>query len=120
MRDLTSYVTGLHAEKRAKTFLENLGYTILRERLKTPHGEIDILAMDNKVVVAVEVKYRKTVEIAHHSVLPKQCKRIADALQYYISQFDPSLNSAFQRFDVVLVCPGKNIIHYKNAWSQCV
>lgn len=114
---INSYVQGLHAESRALKYLENLGMTCIIKRLKTPHGEIDLLMKDEEVIVAVEVKYRKTLDNAAYSIRSNQQKRIQHALEWWISKHqDYNQHPPFQRFDVVLVCPGHEIEYYRNAW----
>lgn len=49
---------GLDGEKLARKFLENLGYKILSQNFHSRFGEIDIVALDNKSIVFVEVKLR--------------------------------------------------------------
>lgn len=115
--NISTYVRGLHAEARALKYLENLGMVCISKRLKTPYGEIDLLMKDVEIIVAVEVKYRKTIEEAAYSIRPNQQKRIQQALAWWISKHQEySKHPPFQRFDVVLVCPGNNIQYYKNAW----
>ena len=86
-------------------------------RLKTPYGEIDLLMLDGLTIVAVEVKYRKSLTQAAYSIRPRQQLRIQQALEFWISQHkDYSVSPPFQRFDVVLVCATEIISYYKNAW----
>ncbi|HAI10084.1 MAG TPA: YraN family protein [Phycisphaerales bacterium] len=61
---------GQRGEKIAADFLKAQGYRILERNLKTPQGELDIVALtaDQKTVVFVEVK--TSVEI-HHYHLPE-------------------------------------------------
>lgn len=114
---ITSYIRGIHAEARALKHLESLDMECIAKRLKTPFGEIDLLMKQGETIVAVEVKYRKTMNQAAHSIMPNQQKRIQHALQWWISQHDQySKYTPFQRFDVVLVSPGNDIKYYKNAW----
>ena len=47
---------GLFGERAAAAFLERRGATILRRRLRSGKGEIDLLARDESGVFAVEVK----------------------------------------------------------------
>ena len=55
-------------------------------RLKTPYGEIDLLMQDGLTIVAVEVKYRKSLTQAAYSIRPRQQLRIQQALEFWISQ----------------------------------
>ncbi len=116
-QDISSYIQGVHAEGRALKYLEGLGMTCLAKRFKTAYGEIDLLMQDGQTIVAAEVKYRKILNQAAYSIKPKQQLRIQQALECWISRHKTYRNNPpFQRFDVVLVCPGHEITHYKNAW----
>ena len=89
----------------------------LSKRFKTPYGEIDLLMQDDKTIVAVEVKYRKSFTEAAYSIRPRQQLRIQQSLEFWVSEHkNYSTNPPFQRFDVVLVCPPEIINYYKNAW----
>jgi Holliday junction resolvase-like predicted endonuclease len=100
----STYIQGLHAEARALKHLESLGM-------------ICLLMKDGETIVAAEVKYRKILENAAYSIRPPQQKRIQHALEWWISNHRDYIHRPpFQRFDVVLVCPGHDIKYYKNAW----
>lgn len=49
---------GRTGEDRAAKHLSGLGYRILDRNFRTPHGEIDLIALDGDTVVFVEVKTR--------------------------------------------------------------
>ncbi len=49
---------GIRGEELACRELRRRGYSILARRYRTRHGEIDIVAMDDDVLVFVEVKAR--------------------------------------------------------------
>jgi putative endonuclease len=55
------------------------GYRILGFRLKTPRGEIDILAQKGQRLAVVEVKSRMTIEAAVESVSAIQRERLWQA-----------------------------------------
>ena len=118
-RRIDRYAQGVHAEVCALKHLEKMGMICIAKRLKTPYGEIDLLMQDKQTLVAVEVKYRQSLNQAAYSIKPKQQLRIQQAFAYWISQHTTYRDSPpFQRFDVVLVCPGYKIIHYQNAWTS--
>ncbi len=50
------HATGRTGEELARGHLERLGYTILARNLRTPAGEIDLIAARDGVVAFVEVK----------------------------------------------------------------
>jgi len=52
--------TGKKGEDLASYFLQNLGYKIIERNFQKKHGDIDIVALDGKTLVFIEVKTRKT------------------------------------------------------------
>ena len=54
---------GDQGEAMAASYLESLGFTILRRNYRTVYGEIDIIARQDDVTYFVEVKSRKYVGI---------------------------------------------------------
>ncbi|ADL04680.1 YraN family protein [Lacrimispora saccharolytica] len=53
---------GKEYERAAAAYLENNGYVIVERNYRDPKGEIDIIAMDGKELVFIEVKYRRNLE----------------------------------------------------------
>ncbi len=102
-------------EEVARKFLENKGYNILESQYRTKHGEIDIIAIDEKTIVFIEVKYRKTtkkgspLEAVNKT---KQNKIINSAYQYII---DKNIKNNI-RFDVVGIL-GDEVTHIVNAFG---
>src|SRR5260370_20311858 len=47
---------GTRSERAAARFLKRLGYRILKRNYACPHGEIDLVALDGKCIVFVEVR----------------------------------------------------------------
>jgi putative endonuclease len=90
------------------------GYRILKHRFRTPVGEIDIIALKQNTVVAVEVKMRHTVQAAIESLTSSQCQRIERALMWFLVN-NRKLADHQLRFDLMLLAPGR-IRHLKNAW----
>src|SRR4051812_40632014 len=102
------------AEFLAAWTLRLKGYRILKARYKTPVGEIDLIAVRGKTLVAVEVKYRSTLLQAAEAVTSKQRKRIERALSLYLQNLSWVPNNI--RFDAILLIPYKWPKHIKNAW----
>lgn len=108
-----AYLKGHWGEKIAALYLRLKGYTILKNRFKTPVGEIDLLIRKGKTLVAVEVKSRSTQEAAALALSSFQQKRIEKALLYYLRRYPSSLDL---RFDVVLISSWKWPCHIQGAW----
>jgi putative endonuclease len=97
---LNSFEKGVVSESNTVQKLISKGYTILGRRLRTKHGEIDILASRDKDLVAVEVKQRKTLESARSCITMRQMARISNAIMLLASQ----LGGQFESYRVDVVC----------------
>jgi putative endonuclease len=91
---------GSDFERRAAHYLERRGYGILERNLRTPVGEIDLVAVDRGTLVFVEVKARGSGEwgLAREFVDRRKQRRLMRAASLYAAQrgFDQPM-----RFDVV-------------------
>ena len=90
------------------------GYRILGRRVRTPFGEIDLIAVRGRRLAFVEVKRRATQAEAEAAVTSRQAGRVARAAQFWVGR-----NHGFaeheQGLDVVLVMPGRLPVHVPNA-----
>ena len=114
---LSNYLKGINAESRVVKILTDSGYYILDRRLKTKYGEIDILALKNNTVVAIEVKQRKTLDVARECLTLRQMHRISKALQLIISQRSTLNTLENYRIDVVILDRQGNYEYIVNAFS---
>jgi len=110
-----SYQYGLWAEHWAAFLLRMKGYKIIAQRYKTPVGEIDLIISRRDVIAFVEVKARKDLAQALHSVTPSMQKRIVRAAEYFLSQ-TPDASDKVLRFDLVAIAGPFSIEHLDNAW----
>lgn len=106
---------GRMAETVAAIWLRLKGYRILARRLKTPVGEIDILAARGASLVAVEVKSRASRIAALESIAPRQWHRLARAVEW-AQAHRPEWVGLSLRFDAVLLVPGRLPHHVADAW----
>jgi len=106
---------GRRAEMFAAWLLRFKGYTILEERQKTPHGEVDLIALKGKVLAIIEVKQRPTLELAQQALHNADLSRIEEAAYYYQAKHTKWENKTI-RFDAVFVMPSLKIKHVKDAW----
>lgn len=97
---VTSYQKGISAEFCAEKLLKSKGFKIIGKRMRTPYGEIDILAQHGSDIVAVEVKQRRTLDLAKASISFRQQKRILNALMHIMSNRDDS----FENYRIDVVC----------------
>lgn len=107
---------GMVAESIACWFLKQQGYKILDRNFSIRTGEIDIIAKDGKVLVFVEVKYRKDCSFGTPAEAINQNKqrKIYQTANVYIKKKGLSFDQPM-RFDVVEIL-GKKIRVIKNAF----
>jgi putative endonuclease len=77
---------GHWGEQVAVEYLKKKGYVILDRNFHTEHGEVDIIAQQDKVLVFVEVKARSSNRFGYpeHSVTPRKRQHILSAALKYI------------------------------------
>jgi len=112
---LKAWRRGLSAEALCVLQLRLRGYRVLARRLRTPMGEIDILAQRGGALAVIEVKARAGATAAAEAVSPRQRARIARAAAWILGQ-RPELASRALRFDAMLVTPWRLPRHLTDAW----
>ncbi len=115
-RKRAAEIRGRRAETLAVWMLRLKGYRILARRLRTPLGEIDIVARRGNTVAIVEVKARATHDAAVASLSPHQQQRLAAAAAW-LPNWKPALTGLDMRLDVVAVAPRSLPLHVQNAWT---
>jgi len=111
---------GRWGEEQAVRFLRRKGLKIVARNLRTPVGEIDIIARHKKTLVFVEVKTRRNLAFGapQEAVGPTKQRQIRRTAQWYLA--DQGTPTAPARFDVVAVVagPGEPVIeHIVNAFD---
>lgn len=106
---------GRWAEALCAASLILRGYRILGRRLRSPVGEIDILARRGAVLAVVEVKARREIADAAEAVTGRQQDRLLRAAGWYVAG-RPELAAMRIRFDVMLVTPWRWPEHIVDAW----
>ena len=105
---------GRQAEKTAARFLRLKGWRILAERVRTPRGEVDLVAKRGGLVAFVEVKARTKLEDLALAIDERRLKRVAAAVEILYSEYCTKGEDA--RIDVILVTPRRLPIHLTNVW----
>ena len=106
---------GRRGEALAAWWLRLKGYRILARGLRTPVGEIDLVARRGRVLAMVEVKRRDQAATALEAIGPRQQSRIVRAAKLYL-QRNRSLAGLDLRFDSVVILPGRLPRHIADAW----
>jgi len=93
---------GRRGEELAARYLQNLGYSILKNNFRCYYGEIDLIGQEGNTLAFIEVKTRSSLAFGSPAaaVTPGKQRKIFQVAQYYLSQH-PCNNDI--RFDVVSV-----------------
>jgi putative endonuclease len=108
--------SGRQGEVLAALWLMAKGYRILGFRLRTPQGEIDLLALRGRTLAVVEVKRRIDMITALETVSPEQRERLRRA-GAAIAARRPALSGASVRLDLLALAPGRLPMHIPDAWK---
>lgn len=107
---------GRAAEWIAALLLILKGYQILAFRLRTPQGEIDLLAKRGRILAVVEVKRRANIEQALDAIDFTQRQRLLQAGRN-VAAHRPSLRHLALRIDLIALAPGSFPRHVRNIVS---
>ena len=105
-----TYETGLNGEQKAAEWLQHeYGMKVLERRYRTKAGEIDLIMLDRKTIVFVEVKTRLRSEAGEGlmAVDRKKQQRITNASILYLLK--KGWNNRSVRYDVIEVRRDRNI-----------
>lgn len=110
------YALGIVGEQMAAEYLKSKNYNILSKNVSYPNvGEIDIVALDGRTLVFVEVRTRADNMFGHplETLTKAKQSKIVKASRRYI-QDNKTMASAF-RYDVIAIL-NENIEHITNAF----
>ena len=114
----TTYEKGLIAEYIAGLYLWVKGYRLLKHRFKTPFGELDWVAQKGNNIIAVEVKFRPSIDDCMSSISKSSQGRILKTLSIFAANHPKAPpNYETLRADLIAIAPCK-IIHIPNAWGE--
>ena len=116
--------TGARWEKTAESFLRSHGLKLLQRNFSSRFGEIDLIMEDEKTIVFVEVKYRKSNEHGSgaDAVTFHKQNRISRTAGWYLAK-NPHRAEQFCRFDVISIDPQsrkQGIKWIKNAFYSTI
>ena len=109
-------VFGRRGEGLAAWYLRLKGYRIVAARVKTPVGEIDLVARRFGTTAIIEVKARQSRSEEAVALAAVNTSRISRAAQYYVARH-PALAETPLRFDVIFLAPGTWPRHVKGAFD---
>lgn len=113
---------GKEGEEHAVEYLQQEGYRIRHTNWFFGKMELDIIAEKEGTLIVVEVKTRSTETFEHpeEAITSAKIRRIVNAADAYIQQFEIDMPT---RFDVVSVIPdrkGFHILHIEDAFMAPV
>jgi len=117
----SNYEAGMIGQQAAERFLLSKGYKILDRNYSNNTGEIDLIAIDGRFTVFVEVKLRRGLSYGYprEAVSSAKQKRIIRTAQSYIASY--GLTDSDIRFDVVEVLKQHGVLyasHIENAFEE--
>ena len=105
---------GRQGERIAAWWLRLKGWSIIGRRVRTPLGEIDLIARRGAMVAFVEVKMRASDRALDDAIDERRLARVAAAAEAIAaSHLRPGDD---MRIDVMLLAPGRPPRHLENVW----
>lgn len=105
---------GRRAEGIAAWWLRLHGWRIVAQRVKTPRGEVDLVARRGSTLAFVEVKARvKETDLAT-AIDGYRLRRVVAAAETLVARYGNDAQSV--RIDVILVAPWRLPRHLVNVW----
>jgi putative endonuclease len=106
---------GRRGEGFAAWWLRLRGWRVVGRRVKTPRGEIDLIARRGSTVAFVEVKWRRTAAERDLAIDDWRLRRVAAAAEAVAHRYAAPADTV--RIDVLLLAPGRWPRHIVNAWQ---
>ncbi|HVI99171.1 MAG TPA: YraN family protein [Sphingomonas sp.] len=106
--------SGRRGERLAAWWLRLKGWRILDRRVRTPAGEVDLVARRGNLVSFIEVKMRNSAAELDFAIDERRLARVAAAAEMLMPRY--AANGEDIRVDVILLAPGTRPRHIENAW----
>ena len=113
---------GRRGERAAESYLRKQRYKIVARRERSPLGELDLVAVDGRTVVFIEVKTRRSHDAGHpvEAVGPDKQQRLTRLALAFLKRHDLLEHDA--RFDILAItwppqARKPTIEHFKNAFE---
>lgn len=106
---------GRRGEGWAALWLRLHGWRIVARRVRTPRGEIDLIARRGRTLAFVEVKWRGRGAALDSAIDEYRLRRVAAAAEAVGHRYARSGDAI--RIDVLLLAPGRWPRHIVNTWQ---
>ena len=117
-----AYALGVTAEDSGCAALVQDGWTVLARRLRTPAGEVDVVAGKDGILAMIEVKARPTLAGAALALSARQRARLLAAGEILLAGHpewaEAGWGAAGIRFDVLLVDAAGSVRRIADAFRQ--
>ena len=109
---------GRMGESMAVEYLAKEGYDIIKRNFRFNKIEVDIIAMQNDLLIAFEVKTRSTKDYGDPQgfVKPDQIKRLVKAMDHFVESNGLDVEVRFDIIALVKQQNGFELEHLKNAF----
>ncbi|MDR2069980.1 MAG: YraN family protein [Treponema sp.] len=111
---------GRAGENRAAAEVEAAGMRIIARNVRSPSGEVDLIALDKDTLVFIEVKAWSVYGIDNlpYGISQKKQRRIIETAKYFLS-LHREYNGMAVRFDVIFIEPEK-VTRLESAFTECL
>ncbi len=114
MNRLAAEKLGRRGESIAAWFLRLKGWRVVATRVKTPRGEVDLIARRGKTIAFVEVKARANVRDLATAIDAYRLRRVAAAAEILLPKYGKECEN--MQIDVIMVAPWRWPNHLPNVW----
>ena len=114
MNRLAAEKRGRRGEQLAAWFLRLKGWRIVGTRVKTPRGEVDIIARRGKSIAFVEVKARTQASDLATAIDATRLRRVAAAAEILLPKYGKECEN--MQIDGIVVAPWRWSNHLPNVW----
>lgn len=114
MNRLAAEQRGRRGETIAAWLLRLKGWRIVAMRVKTPRGEVDLIARRGKTIAFVEVKARRNVRDLATAIDAYRLRRVAAAAEILLPKYGKECEN--MQIDVIMVAPWRWPNHLPNVW----
>jgi putative endonuclease len=92
----TAEAAGRRGERLAGWWLRLKGWTVLDRRVRTPAGEVDLVARKDGLIAFVEVKMRRTVAELDFAIDERRLARVAAAAELLMPRYARDAATAYR------------------------